>query len=560
VKAEQYINEAVESGSWVLLQNCDLYTSWMPDLERIVENWKPETVHRDFRLWLTSQPSEKFPVSILQSGIKMTNEPPKGLQANLLRTYESFDPSVLLPTGDIHPASVVHILLFSLSFFHAVIQERRKFGALGWNIRYEFTVDDLNVCIKQLRLFLETSKEVPFAVLSFLFGEINYGGRVTDFLDRRLLTTIMQAYITPDVLNAGYSFSPSGKYTSADFDDLKSYMVHINTYDLNAHPEVFGLHENADITCALKDTNDLFANLIAIQPSTGGGSGGKTREEVIREQVLSIQSKVPHEFDLEAVQSTYPTMYEESMNTVVVQEVIRYNRLLRTIHTSCGDLLNALTGKVVMSSALEEMSGLLFNNQIPKLWEKPAYPSLKPLSVWVTDLVERCQFLQNWIDNGTPLSFWISGLFFPQAFLTGTLQNFARRYKIPIDSISFDCVIRDDIISKDEIKERPEDGCFVYGLFLEGGRWDSDRHVIGESKPKELYTKFPVLHLNPLKDRQTPETGVYNCPMYKILTRQGVLSTTGHSTNYIISLDIPSDQSQAYWIKRSVAMFCALDY
>jgi dynein heavy chain len=209
-KAEQYINEATENGSWVLLQNCDLYTSWMPELERIVENWAPTSIHRDFRLWLTSQPSEKFPVSILQSGIKMTNEPPKGLQANLLRTYESFDNSVFEPTGPNHDPNVVRLLLYSLSFFHGVIQERRKFGALGWNIRYEFTVDDLNVCIRQLRLFLETSLEVPFLVLSFLFGEINYGGRVTDFIDRRLLTTILETFINKDVLTPGYSFSPSG--------------------------------------------------------------------------------------------------------------------------------------------------------------------------------------------------------------------------------------------------------------------------------------------------------------------------------------------------------------
>jgi dynein heavy chain len=209
-KAEQYINDSVESGCWVLLQNCDLYTSWMPELERIVENWRVEAVHRDFRLWLTSQPSEKFPVSILQSGIKMTNEPPKGLQANLLRTYESFDKSIFEPAGPNHDPSVVRLLLFSLSFFHGVIQERRKFGPLGWNIRYEFTVDDLNVSIRQLRLFLESSLEVPFLVLSFLFGEINYGGRVTDFLDRRLLTTILETFINKDVLTVGYSFSPSG--------------------------------------------------------------------------------------------------------------------------------------------------------------------------------------------------------------------------------------------------------------------------------------------------------------------------------------------------------------
>jgi dynein heavy chain len=183
-----------------------------------------------------------------------------------------------------------------------------------------------------------------------------------------------------------------------------------------------------------------------------------------------------------------------------------------------------------MSSALEEMSVSLFNNQIPKLWEKPAYPSLKALSVWVADLADRCSFLNRWIDGGTPTSYWISGLFFPQAFLTGNLQNFARKYKIPIDRITFDCVVKDEIEDGSKITQKPEDGCYIYGLFIEGSRWDYEKHVIQESRPKELYTQFPVIHLNPMKDRPIPETGVYSCPIYKILTRQGTLSTTGHST------------------------------
>lgn len=116
----------------------------------------------------------------------------------------------------------------------------------------------------------------------------------------------------------------------------------------------------------------------------------------------------------------------------------RYNRLLQVITQTLRDLLKALKGLVVMSSQLELMATSLYNNTVPELWKAKAYPSLKPLSSWVMDLMQRLDFLQTWIQGGIPAVFWISGFFFPQAFLTGTLQNFARKSVISIDTISFD--------------------------------------------------------------------------------------------------------------------------
>ena len=150
-KAEKLIEAGAQSGGWVLLMNCHLATSFMPRLEYIVENLD-ETNHRDFRLWLTSMPSPSFPVSTLQNSVKMTLEPPSGLKQNCLSTYEAMDPKDF---EDCSKPDVYKRLLWGFCFFHAIVQDRRKFGPIGWNKAYDFTKEDLDVCRRQLKFFVE---------------------------------------------------------------------------------------------------------------------------------------------------------------------------------------------------------------------------------------------------------------------------------------------------------------------------------------------------------------------------------------------------------------------
>lgn len=567
-RAEALIKDSMERGMWVLLQNCHLAPSWMPALDRIIDGITMDKVHRDFRLWLTSMPSVKFPVTILQNGVKTTMEPPNGIKANLLRNYSSFNEEFL---SQCTKPNEWKKLLFSLCFFHAVIQERRKFGALGWNIPYEFTDGDLQICIRQLKMFLEEYQESPFKVLKYTVGEINYGGRVTDDWDRKLIMCILEDFYTPEVLKDGYKFSSSSIYYSIPAESHNAYKTYIKGFPIDEGTEIFSMHENASITFAQKQTYTLFESLLTLMPKTAKSASGKTREEILADTAAMIQTKIPKPFQLHAILKKFPIEYKESMSTVLVQEVIRYNRLLSSIHSTLVEMLKALKGLVVMSESLEKMCNSMFINQVPQIWASKAYPSLKPLSSWVSDLSHRCEFIQKWVNNGIPNIYWISGFFFPQAFLTGTLQNYARKYVVSIDLLSFEFKVLDT--KWEEIVSKPSDGCYIRGLYLEGARWDSQKKSLDESRPKELYTEMNVIWLLPKANRKKAATGIYECPVYKTLTRAGMnnlfyvrlillgtLSTTGHSTNYVLTIELPSELPSAHWTKRSVALITGLSF
>uniref|UniRef100_A0A3P9BR68 Dynein heavy chain C-terminal domain-containing protein n=1 Tax=Maylandia zebra TaxID=106582 RepID=A0A3P9BR68_9CICH len=446
-------------------------------------------------------------------------------------------------------------LLLSLCLFHGIALERRKFGPLGFNIPYEFTDGDLNICISQLKMFLDEYQDIPYKVLKYTAGEINYGGRVTDDWDRRCLLSVVEDFYCPAVLSSDHVYCASGVYRQIDTKlDIKGYLAYIRGLPINDTPEIFGLHDNANISFAQNEAFGLLEAVVRLQPRATSAEG-KTLEEEI---VAGIVEKIPPPFDIEEVMGKYPVLYEESMNTVLIQEVIRYNKLLEVISLSLRDIVKALKGSVVMSSALELMARSLFNNAVPDMWKAKAYPSLKPLASWVSDLLQRINFLQRWISNGIPPAFWISGFFFPQAFLTGTLQNYARRFGTSIDTIGFDFEVL--VKSVSEITETPDTGCYIHGLFLEGARWDNKAGQLAESRPKELYTQMAVIWLIPKPNRKPPASGIYVCPIYKTLTRAGTLSTTGHSMNYVVSLELPTHHTQRHWVKRGVALICALDY
>ncbi|EAR94576.2 dynein heavy chain (macronuclear) [Tetrahymena thermophila SB210] len=739
-QAEKAIQDGLKNGKWVILLNCHLGKGFMKQLSKLVESIPNDPriqvkKHKEtFRLFLTSMPCDYFPVSILQNGIKITNESPKGIKANLQKTY------VELPQNCLDAANEIgndkwRKLLFSFCLFHAVVQERRKFGSLGWNISYDFNESDLQTSLTILTNVLNTYDRIPWENLQYIIGEITYGGRVTDNQDRICLMSQLQQFCNPQVIQDNHQFSKAYKQISFQngtsyTDQLKEYLDQLPAQD---YADIFGMHENAIISSKFNETNESLKLFIDAQPKYQQRTSKNqaksqseqekdenkpsyivTEEEEIfdkcryfeknlpsimkhverkpkkqnkqlyllqlqQEQFMSEKKKKKHYLKMNKEESRQTRKnFIDSLEMCLQQEIERFNRLLEVMKQSLSNLKRAIKGEVVLSKRLELMYNSILLNRVPEIWLEKSYLSMRSLSSWFSNLIDRVNFFTEW-QKEKPKAFWLSAFFFPQGFLTSVLQNYARKYMVPIDTLIFDFKFMNSIPTKkqqqivdnnnqqqvrgpsmtqinpqeiyndereelkakqkqrqlqqqilqqkinellkqqeEEEKEENMDGCLIYGLYCDGCRFSSSLDCIEDNEIGILNKQAPVIHFIPkeikllseaevirlqqekyrqiqiqnrsdkdinnevgmkletnqsnknliiknnsslIKDSQLLEGQklaqfTFLMPLYKTVQRSGVLSTTGHSTNFIISISVPTKQPSFYWILRGAAFVC----
>lgn len=184
----------------------------------------------------------------------------------------------------------------------------------------------------------------------------------------------------------------------------------------------------------------------------------KQLSDPVSKVCIEIMERLPEPFDTDSAAEKYPIEYKNSINTVLRQELVRFNQLIAFIKVSLKDVHRAIVGQIVMIPELEKTYQEMFESKIPDSWKKKSYPSLKPLGSYISDLLARIKFLKNWIDHGEPMVFWFSGFFFTQCFLTGVLQNHSRKNNLPIDNLDMKFeIIR---FERHEL-EKPEVGVYI---------------------------------------------------------------------------------------------------
>ena len=553
IVARKIMTTATLEGQWVLLQNTHLGLNYLTEVETYLT--KAEELHEDFRLWITAEPHPEIPIGLLQMSIKLTNEAPVGMRAGLRNSYAWVNQDMLDAVGRYEWRQ----MLFVMCYMHSIVQERRKFGPIGWNILYEFNQSDLSACVQFLQnhtMEMDAKKlnSPTWPTVTYMISQIQYGGRITDPFDELLMDTYAGQYFNKGSLEKGLELFKG--YVVPDETDIAKFRAAIEDLPSQESPEIFGLHPNADLTFRTLAVAGMIDTVVSTMPKAGGGGGGMSPEETVDGICEDLLGKVPSEFQPEVTKELLrklPGGPTQPLTVHLRQEIDRLNIIINLTTKTLRDLRLAIAGTIALAGDLVEALDKLFNASIPSAWLKKSWES-STIGSWFQGLLRRHDQLDRWLHRGRPKGYWLTGFFNPQGFLTAMKQEVNRLHakdKWALDDVVMTSEVTNPPKEIEQLKDEPKEGVYVYGLFLEGCRWDGKMNCLVDSEPKKLFTPLPVLYVTGVQQKDKPTKNVFEAPTYKVKKRTGL--------NFITTFTVRTQEPTSKWVMRGVALLASVD-
>ena len=549
-EAEELISNSAQRGNWVMLQNCNLLSGWLPRLETILEAL--EAPHKDFRLWLTTKPSKAFPIGILQTAMKIVTEPPDGLRQNINALTSKLTDESLKQCEHPNYKGLSYVIMF----FHAILLDRKKFGKIGFNVEYDFNESDFRISNRLLSLYLNKSlanqeEELPWGSLKYLIGEAMYGGRVTDEFDRRVLNTYLDEFMGDFLFdrNNEFMFAKTShfSYKLPVFDNVEQLAARNEQLPIFDEPGIFGLNPNAEITYFSNSAKELWANLIKMTSVGGGSTSIAAVSDQISRVISEIQEKLPVPLDLKKLRAEEPKP-ASSTYIVLLQEVERFNVLLEVMSQSLKDLTRALSGEIAMNAEIEKFASDILNGILPARWAALSPQTNKNLGSWMVHCKLRHQQYCTWASKGEPKVMWLSGLHIPESYLIAVIQVCCRKKKWPLDKVKLRTRIT-KFTDERQVTSRLKFGCYVKGFFIEGAAWDHDRGCVARQAPGQLIAELPFMEIVPVERRKLKSKNCIKVPVYVTQSRGNA-----RGEGLVFEADLTSYEHESHWILQGLAI------
>jgi len=524
VVAEAKLNIGHKDGHWVMLQNIHLMPKWCVELEKKLDQFAIETSNPNFRLFLSADPSNGIPIGILDRSIKLTNEPPDGVLANLKRSFALFSKEDFEDRD-----AKVKAILFALCHFHSLMLERKKFGPLGYNMKYPFNAADLRDSATVLYNYLEGTNavKIPWEDLKYIFGEIMYGGHIVDDWDRRMCATYLNYFMRDELLDEHemipYSDGQKLSWPSPQPGPHEKYVAHIADMPPES-PLFFGMHPNAEINFRTVQCERLFDILMELAGDAAGGDErevGLSPDEQAQQMTLEILEEIQEKkYPVDEISRSMTDEEKGPYQYVFLQECESMENLLYEMVRGLQELVLGFKGELTMSEQMETLKDKLYLQKLPYWWEKLGFPSTRPLLSWRVNLQERFGQLDDWIADmvNIPKVTDISKLFKPQSFLTAIKQVTCQTLFLELDKLQ----VFTEVTKKEPkaVDAAAKDGVFVQGLYLEGARWDMASNSVEDSKPKEMAMLMPVIKCTANLMLEKVDKNSYICPTYCVPIRR----------------------------------------
>jgi dynein heavy chain len=193
-----------------------------------------------------------------------------------------------------------------------------------------------------------------------------------------------------------------------------------------------------------------------------------------------------------------------------------------------------------MSANLQMTLTSLFDSKVPEIWLRVSWLS-PTLGFWFSDVINRSQQLQEWLAKGRPKTYWLTGFFNPNGFLTAMRQEITRAHGWALDTVALTTEVT-KYREREEVKSLPEEGVYVHGLFIDGASWEQQDMRLIDSAPKVLFFPLNVVWVSATNTAQAKDATTYVCPCYKVPKRTGL--------NYIFDIDLstrPAREVDSAW-------------